>query len=788
MVKVEINGKEFEASAGEMLIKVADDAGVHIPRFCYHEKLSIAANCRMCLVEVEKAPKALPACATPVMDGMKVWTKSPAALQAQKSTMEFLLINHPLDCPVCDQGGECPLQDQALGYGKDVSRYSEAKRVVENKDIGPLIATEMTRCIHCTRCVRFGQEIAGIMEIGATGRGEHTEIGTFIGGHIDSEVSGNMIDLCPVGALTSKPFRFSARSWEMENTPAISPHDCLGTNIMIQSLRGKVMRVLPRTNAGINEEWISDRDRFSYQALNAEDRLTTPLIREQGEWQQTDWQTALCYAAEGLNLVAEKYGADELAALASPISTLEEFYLLQKLMRGLGCNHVDHRLRQQDFALDQQQPLMPGLGQSIEALEKSDAILLIGSNIRKDQALLGLRVRKASLAGAQIASVGAYDHDTNFAVKHNCVVAPSLLPGLLASIAKALAQQSAGTLLAGVDAWVDPQYQQIGQDIANLLRAGKHCSIIVGSQAQADSQYSIIRALAEQISTLCNAKLGILPDANSAAAWLAGCIPHRSANGVETESEGDNVADLFATGKRAYLIFAAEPELDCINGHQAGKALKDADFVVSLSPYFHGARDYADVILPVAPFSETSGTFVNCEGKVQSVKGAVKALGESRPGWKVLRVLANQLQLDGFDYVSTKDIRDDLNLSEILVPQNLGYWEMALPQKNPERSGIDLERIYQTPLYAADSLVRRAPSLQQTRDNIGAESGRVNPRQLQKLGLQNQAEVSAHVNGGVMDLKLVVDKRVPPGCIYLPLGYTESVAASGNDYIRVVKA
>ncbi|MEO7107701.1 MAG: NADH-quinone oxidoreductase subunit NuoG, partial [Rhodoferax sp.] len=390
MIEIELDGKKVDIVEGSMIMHAAEKAGTYIPHFCYHKKLSIAANCRMCLVDVEKMPKPMPACATPVTQGMIVRTKSEKAIKAQKSVMEFLLINHPLDCPICDQGGECQLQDLAVGYGSSSSRYEEEKRVVFHKDIGPLISMEeMSRCIHCTRCVRFGQEIAGAMELGMSHRGEHAEIEAFVGLTVDSELSGNMIDICPVGALTSKPFRYSARTWELSRRKSVSPHDSTGTNLVIQVKNNTVMRVVPLENEAVNECWIADRDRFSYEALNSADRLTTPMLKQGGEWKSVDWQTALEYVAHGLQSIKASQGAASIGALVSPHSTLEELYLAGALVRGLGSENIDYRLRNADFA--NSHAGARHLGMAIADLNNLERVLVVGSNLRKDHPLFAQR-------------------------------------------------------------------------------------------------------------------------------------------------------------------------------------------------------------------------------------------------------------------------------------------------------------------------------------------------------------------------------------------------------------
>ncbi|HSC07408.1 MAG TPA: NADH-quinone oxidoreductase subunit NuoG, partial [Steroidobacteraceae bacterium] len=567
-VSIEVNGRALQARKGEMIIQVTDAAGIYVPRFCYHHKLSVAANCRMCLVEVEKAPKPMPACATPVAEGMKVYTRSALARDAQKGVMEFLLINHPLDCPICDQGGECPLQDLALGYGKDVSRYALGKRVVEDKDIGPLIATELTRCIHCTRCVRFGQELAGVMELGMIGRGEHSEIRTFLTRSVDSELSGNVIDLCPVGALTSKPFRFKARAWELESHPSVSPHDCVGSNLNVQSLRHEVKRVLPRVNEAINECWLSDRDRFSYEGLNSAERLCSPMIRQDGRWEEVDWTTALEHAVAGLTRTVERHGADALGALAAPGSTLEEFYLLQKLTRGLGCANVDHRLRQLDFSDDAVQPLFPGLGQPIEALETLEAALLIGSNIRKEQPLLGQRLRKAARRGAQIMVLNPVDYDFAFPLAQRVITDPRRLPTALAAVAKALVELRGASLREAPGWFAGIAPEPWAREMARSLAQSKRVAVLVGGLAAAHPQSAMLRVFADCVAELIDAPLALLAEGNSAGAWLAGCVPHRGPLGAEVNA-GRHARAMLTEPRKAYLLLGLEPELDCLDGAAA---------------------------------------------------------------------------------------------------------------------------------------------------------------------------------------------------------------------------
>jgi len=662
-VTIEIDGRTCEAAPGEMIIEVADREGIRIPRFCYHKKLSIAANCRMCLVEAEQGgrpfPKPVPACATPVGDGMKVQTRSPKALDAQKGTMEFLLINHPLDCPICDQGGECELQDVAMGYGGDVSRYTERKRVVKDEDLGALIATDMTRCIHCTRCVRFGAEIAGIRELGATGRGEDMRIGTFVAHTVAHELSGNIIDLCPVGALTSKPFRFKARSWELTQADGIAPHDGVGSNIHMHIRGNRIMRVHPKDNEAVNETWISDRDRFSYEGLYAEDRLLQPMVKQNGEWQGADWQTALNLAADGLKAA----GAD-LGALIAPNATLEEMYLAQRIVRGLGGSNIDTRLRQQDFRGDASDPLLPWLGVPIAELEAQEGILIIGSDIRQEQPLLAHRIRKAALSGAHVALVNPLQLSLTFE-STQFVDTPAGMLKDLASIAKALRKRGSGPIKDLIAEAAPDEYHTATAE--RLKAAGKNYRglILLGNLAAAHPDYTLIKALAYVIGEASKARVGFLPAAaNSAGAPLAGALPNVGPGAQAVEPAGMSTADMLAEPRAAYLLWGLEPSYDLIDPALAAKALDQAKLVVACTAFRGPALEAAaDLMLPIAGFAETSGTFVNAELMWQGFRGAVAPPGEARPGWKVLRVLGNLLGLDEFEYNTSAQVLDELKVA-----------------------------------------------------------------------------------------------------------------------------
>ncbi len=787
-VVIEINGQPIKAVKGMMVIQVADKAGIVIPRFCYHKKLSVAANCRMCLVEVEKAPKPLPACATPVAEGMKVFTQSPVAKMAQRGVMEFLLINHPLDCPICDQGGECDLQDLAVGYGGDISRFSENKRIVKDKNLGPLIATDMTRCIHCTRCVRFGQEVAGIHELGATGRGEHLLIGTYIEKNVNSELSGNVIDLCPVGALTSRPYRYSARPWELIDHDSVSPHDCVGANLKVQTRDGKVMRVLPRENEEVNETWIADRDRFSYEALNSDKRLLLPMVRIDGEWQDTDWDGALEAAVRGLSLVHETHGADQLGALAAPHCTVEEHYLLQKLMRGLGTGNVDHRIRQTDFSDDDSLPPFPWLGQSLQELERLEGVLLVGSNVNKDQPLIGLRLRKAHQRGASIMAINPVDYSFDYKIDHKIIGSPQNMLVALGGVVKALAirqgkmlDRNVADLLSGIEPGTTER------TIADTLLARNNTTVLMGNYASYHAQSAQLRMLCELIAELGDSKTGYLADANSAGAWLAGCVPHRSAAGTSTAKKGLDAYAMLKNPLKGYLTLGLEPELDCLSSGRTRVAMEAADFVVMLTSFKPEpgsvALDRANVLLPMAAFTETAGTLVNCEGRVQQFKGCATPPGETRPAWKILRVLGTLFDVDGFGYDSIEDVRN--HIGDLAITPVSRLKEKIIPgQLGGKVTG--LTRISDVPIYAVDSIVRHAESLQATTDNP-SPAARINTREAQRCGVADGDSVRLRMLEGDAEINLIIDDRVPDGCVWTPVGYPETAALGAHSPVTLSK-
>ncbi len=720
-ITIEVDGKSLAAKKGQMLIEVTDANDIYVPRFCYHNKLAVAANCRMCLVEVEKAPKPLPACATPVADGMVVKTRSGLALEAQKSVMEFLLINHPLDCPICDQGGECELQDLAMGYGKDVSRYQETKRVVRDKDIGPLIQTDLTRCIHCTRCVRFGEEIAGLRELGATGRGENMQIGTYVEKSLQSELSGNIIDLCPVGALTSKPFLFSARSWEMRQYPGIALHDCVGSNVEFHVRNNKVMRVVPAANEAINEVWLSDRDRFSYEGLYATDRLLQPRVKSDGQWQDVDWPQALETVRQGLDRVRQAEGADRIGALLSPSLSSEEYYLLQKLVRGIGSANIDHRLRQQDFSDPEADAAFPWLGQSLAELEQNDAILIISANTRQEVPLLNHRIRKAALKGGRVLVIDDREHAFNFDLDSRITCASGAMPHALAAVLKATREIQGETAAPNEGARLDAVVvEEHHRRMAQILCQAENAGLLLGEAVNAHPHRAVLRALALQLSAVSGARIGFLAEgANAAGAWLNGAVPHRQAFGAASGSPGKNVREMIEAGLSAYLLYHLDPELDCIDGAEVTQALKHAEFVVAFSAYRSEVlENTADVLLPIALFAENEGSSVNAEGRIQSFRQAVRPQHEIRPGWRALRLLGNLFELEGFDYRSIDDIQSEiLPAMQAIAPAHAAATTaIRLPPAGQAVDGAARSRH----MYAIDPLVRRGRALGEIRREAGA--------------------------------------------------------------------
>ena len=766
MLEIEIDGNKLEVPDGSTVMDAARVAGIYVPHFCYHRKLSIAANCRMCLVQVEKAPKPLPACATPVTNGMKVQTHSDQAVTAQKGVMEFLLINHPLDCPICDQGGECQLQDLAVGYGASGSQYEEDKRVVVNKNLGPLISTDMTRCIHCTRCVRFGQEIAGVMELGMIGRGEHAEIITFVGKTVDSELSGNVIDLCPVGALTSKPFRYSARTWELTRKPSVSPHCGLGSNLTLQMKQNRVMRALPRENEAINECWISDKDRFSYEALNSHQRLARPMLKQDGAWQEVDWQIALDFVATELKRIVAAHGAQSIGALATPHQTVEELHLLQKVVRGLGSNNVDFRLRQCDFSADGTMAGAPWLGMSIAEVSQLDRVLVVGSTLRKDHPLIAHRLRQSAKKSLKVNILHAVDDDLLMRVANKAIVSPAAMVDTLAQVVKAAAAaKNVAVPLGASGAVANLNVTDVAQRIAASLADGKNAAVFLGNFAQHHARGVQLHALAQALAEIIGGRFGFLGEAaNSVGGYVANAVP---------VNDGANAMQMVANPLKAYVLLGVEPELDMHDPRQAVAAMQQAELVVAMSAYQHQAVDYAQVLLPISPFTETAGTFINSEGRAQSFHGAVQPLGETRPAWKVLRVLGNLLGLAGFDQQSADEVR-----VEALGPENKNINKnnnLSSISVTGVMAGSDLQRIAETPIYAADAIARRAPALQKTRDGQPPVAS-MNRALAEKLGLRDGDSVRVWQGGGEAMVAYAIDDKLPAECIRLAAAREETAA------------
>ncbi len=758
MIEIELDGKKISVAEGSMVMHAADAAGTTIPHFCYHKKLSIAANCRMCLVDIEKAPKPMPACATPVTQGMIVRTKSDKALKAQKSVMEFLLINHPLDCPICDQGGECQLQDLAVGYGASSSRYNEEKRVVFHKNVGPLISMqEMSRCIHCTRCVRFGQELAGVMELGMQHRGEHSEISTFAGRSIDSELSGNMIDICPVGALTSKPFRYAARTWELSRRKSISPHDSTGANLIVQVKANTVLRVVPLENEDVNECWIADRDRFSYEALNSPQRLQTPMIKQGGQWQAVDWTTALGYVADGLKRIKADHGAAGIGALGSAHRTVEELHLLAKLVRGLGSENIDFRSRHADFSNAAAAGKAHWLGLPIAALSNLQATLVVGSFLRKDHPLFAQRLRQSVRRGGVVLRLQAVQDDWAMPVAANLIAAPLDWLQALADVAGAVAAAK------GVDAPAAAQANADAEAIAQALLAGERKAILLGNAAAQHPQASSLLALAQWIGAQTGATVGYLTaDANTVGAQLVQAMPGTG---------GLNAGQMLSQPMKALLLLDVEPTLDTANAAAAKAAMAGAGLVVALTSFKDAVVDNADVLLPIAPFTETAGTYVNAEGRVQSFQGVVKPAGDSRPAWKVLRVLGNLLGLPGFDQETADDVRVEALGNSAAIAGRLDNSSSAAIHVVPSAPG--LQRLADVPIYSTDALVRRATALQLTADARKPVVG-LPSVQWHQLGLQAGDQVYVAQGTAGLVLPAREDATLAANAVRVPAGHPDT--------------
>ena len=760
MVSIEVDGIPMQAPKGSMIIEATDKAGIDIPRFCYHKKLSIAANCRMCLVDVEKAPKPLPACATPVMDGMKVFTSSRRAMDAQHGVMEFLLINHPLDCPICDQGGECELQDQAMGYGRSVSRFTERKRVVKDKNVGPLVQTEMTRCIHCTRCVRFLEEIAGTSEMGGAGRGDRLEIGTCVQTSINSELSGNIIDLCPVGALTNKPFRFAARAWELTAKPSLAAHDGVGSCLYHHTRRGKILRSVPRDNEATNETWLSDRDRYSHLGLYSDDRVLSPQLKKNGEWKEVSWDDALGATVRILKEQLENHGPGQFSVLMSPSCPTEDYYLAQRLVRKLGSNNIDHRLREQDFSDDAIRSASPAFRRKIAAIESADAVLLLGSNPGQEAPIIGHRLRKAWRSGAAISVINPLDWSFNFETGPDAVVAPQYMVAELAALAlaveKCTEKSAPNRIRAGVDSAATGDRHD---ELARRLRDSGRGLVLLGQFAMSHPDAAWLRALAGYIADATDSALNLLPHGgNAVGAWLAGAVPHRGSGDAAESPAGKHAAEMLEEPGKCALIWDFEPDFDVGNPARAMASLAASEKVIAVASFAtESLREIADVILPLAPLAESEGSLHNLDGDQMNFAPAGKASGDARPGWKILRRLGHELGLTGFDQVSLAQVQSEMSEALKSADVKLGEFELHAPS-----GGNDLFRIGEIPMYSVDALCRRSEALQQT---VQAQSQFIglNPADADRLGLKDGSMARVGQGGNFAELAVRVSRKVPAG-------------------------
>ncbi|HQT80607.1 NADH-quinone oxidoreductase chain 3 [Ferrovum sp. JA12] len=775
LVTVEIDGQTTQVESGRTVMDAARKLGIKIPHFCYHRKLSIAANCRMCLVQVEKAPKPLPACATPATEGMRVFTHSEYAINAQKAVMEFLLINHPLDCPICDQGGECKLQDISVGYGGSASRFKEEKRVVSNKNLGSLIQTEMTRCILCTRCVRFGQEIAGVMELGVGGRGERSEVLAFVDRTVNSEISGNVIDLCPVGALTSKPFRYRARTWELQRSPSVSPHDAMGSQLMVEvKLKKEVVRVVPGKDDSINECWLSDRDRFGFEAVNSDDRLLKPMIKDQGEWREADWVEALQVVVDAFSKIKSAHGANALGLWASPQLSLEELWLAQKLLRDLGSSNIDHRLRQRDFSMDHAEASVPWLGMAIDEWSRLKSVLLVGSRLRLEYPLLAVRLRHAVKNGADVHLINSFTDDLAMPTGQQLVGTPSVLPSLLAQVVEAAAQQSGQSVSANCAPMMGAVVSPEALAIAYSLLADGPKTVVLGHLAEQHEDYATLWSLAQELCRLTGATLSYLPQgANAMAAYIAGVLPYQGSLGAH-QYQGMNFQQMLDQPRQALMVLGLEPNLDALNAQGAVQALQAAEFVVAMHAFKGDLPNWADVILPIAAFTETPGTFINMAGHVQTVKAAIHPKGESRPLWKVLRVLANLFELPGYQYDTLEEVyRDSENNWVSVIEQKLNNHKQYLPALKMRASLNMLERLTEVPPYQIDALTRHSVPLQESA--LGqCRHVELSALTASKLRLTEGQLVRVGQGVGTTQLMLKINNHLADQVIWIPSGLKET--------------
>ncbi|MDX1459645.1 MAG: NADH-quinone oxidoreductase subunit NuoG [Xanthomonadales bacterium] len=766
MVSIEVDGVPMEVPKNSMIIEATDKAGIDVPRFCYHKKLSIAANCRMCLVDVEKAPKPLPACATPVMDGMKVYTQSRRAIDAQHAVMEFLLINHPLDCPICDQGGECELQDLAMGYGRSVSRFTERKRVVKDKNVGPLIHTDMTRCIHCTRCVRFLEEIAGTSEMGGTGRGDRMEIGTCIERSIDSELSGNIIDVCPVGALTNKPFRYSARAWELQARRSVAIHDGVGSQLHYHVRGGRIMRAVPAESESTNETWLSDRDRYSHFGLYSDDRATSPRLKRDGQWAEVGWDEALAAVRAALSEDQDDSGREGVGILMSPSRPSEEYFLARRLADGIGSVDVDVRMREQDFRDDTHRAGLAAFESRIAGIENSDALLIIGSNVRHEAPIIGHRVRKAWRAGARIAAINLVDWNDHFEASPRLVCAPQELAKELAGLARAVASRTEEAIPAELDSAMPKSKASDAYDaVAAMLAEGERAAILVGHGGMDHPEAALVRQLARWIASATGAALNLIPHGgNATGAQRYGAL-----------AQGANVRAMLEDHRRVYVLWDIEPDFDIANPSLAARALEAADTVIAVTSFATShLEDVADIILPLNAVAESDGSVVNLDGDARAFRAAAPPPGQCRPGWKILRRLGSELKLDGFDAVQLDDVQREMeSASSPECPQGYPKLKAAKPAKG-------LYRIGEVPMYSEDALLRRAQALQKT---AHADSAFValSPDAAASLGLEDGETARVSQGDGEARLPVRVREEVPPGGAWLRSS-TCTTRALGDSY------
>jgi NADH-quinone oxidoreductase subunit G len=763
MVNIDVDGVTLQVPKGAMIIEATDKAGIEIPRFCYHPKLSIAANCRMCLVDVEKMPKPVPACATPVMEGMKVYTDSRRAMDAQHGVMEFLLINHPLDCPICDQGGECELQDLAMGYGRSVSRFTERKRVVKDKNVGPLVQTEMTRCIHCTRCVRFLEEIAGTSEMGGAGRGDRLEIGTCVENSIDSELSGNIIDLCPVGALTNKPYRFAARAWELTARPSVAVHDGVGSCLFYHVRNGRILRAVPRENEATNETWLSDRDRFSHLGLYADDRALVPQVKEEGQWKAVSWDEAIGRVAGMLRSAADDDGADQIGFLMSSSALSEEHYLAQSLARQLGCHNIDHRLREQDFADDAAGGPAPALAGNLAAIEGGDAILLVGCNPREEAPLVGHRIRQAWRKGAAVSVINPLDWPFTFDTSLDAIVAPQDMVGELAALATAVEAASSVPVPAHLQALTaDASGSERHRELASRLVQAGDGQVLLGQFAMSHPDAACLRGLGTYVAEATGCALSLLAHGgNPGGAWRAGAVPHRGPGGA-TAGPGLNVAQMLEEPRKLYFLWDFEPDFDLDNPGRAMGALRQAGAVIAVTSFAGEAlREVADVILPLAPAAESEGSIVNLNGETMTLKPAGAPGGQSRPGWKILRRLGGELRLQGFDQTDIGEVHAQMQSALAAEAPAPGAVELAARGRED-----GLYRVGETPMYSVDATTRRSAPLQETAQADSAFLG-LNPDDAAALGLADGATARVSQGEGEAELTVRISERVPPGAAWL---------------------